>query len=640
MTTQPPARDPLVPPASPPITPFVRRAPVTPPDELPVLSNRAIVWVAAVLIVLGVGLAVGLLLTVGDGQHTAQLDAIKTAGTIVLGTGGAVALWLTARRQRTSELTLKQAYAAHAATVADAEARRITDLYGKAADQLGAAQAPVRLAGLYALERLAQDNPAQRQTIVDLLCAYLRMPTEPVRRPAVRRPGVSRPLLSGTARQRLSVRPPADPPAGMATEAEQEHQVRRTAQGILFRHLRIDDEDNPIDTFWSGISLDLTGAVLGPANLIGCRVLAADFTGATFTGDVWFDRARFGLDAVFTGVRFAGEASFSEARFDHSARFDGVVFEDWARFKDTEFRGTTRFGKAEFGSGTEFTAATFAGQAWFNDVRFAGWAQFDKATFAGRGVFGSAYFATNAYFTGAEFTAEAYFHKARFVGAFNQFTNATLANADFRTTEFGLNTDFTDTRFTGEATFLLANFTGHADFVRAAFDRATFDDTRFAGYVDFTDSRFDGATRFEDCHFSRSAKFDHARFGAEVKFDRTEFDEGAGFVEATFDDRALFTRTTFANACGFPRAHFAGTVTFDLVRFDGPVGFTETELAQPPHLRMVWVSLDGQRPDMASVWPPGTTIREVDQRPQDVHEGRWALLVPAPPDEADAEQEE
>lgn len=116
-------------------------------------------------------------------------------------------------------------------------------------------------------------------------------------------------------------------------EAEQELQVRQTAQAIVFRHLLVGDEENPVDTFWSGINLDLTGALLGPANLIGCRIVAADFTGATFTGDLWFSRARFGLDAVFTGTRFAGEASFSEARFDDSALFDGVTFDNWARFK-------------------------------------------------------------------------------------------------------------------------------------------------------------------------------------------------------------------------------------------------------------------------------------------------------------------
>jgi len=58
----------------------------------------------------------------------------------------------------------------------DAAQRRITELYTKAVEQLGSDKAPVRLGGLYALERLGQDNPSQRQTIVNVICAYLRMP--------------------------------------------------------------------------------------------------------------------------------------------------------------------------------------------------------------------------------------------------------------------------------------------------------------------------------------------------------------------------------------------------------------------------------------------------------------------------------
>ncbi|MFF0869994.1 hypothetical protein ACFYUV_50150 [Nonomuraea sp. NPDC003560] len=78
------------------------------------------------------------------------------------------------RRQRHQELA-----AAH--TTHDAAERRVTELYTKAAEQLGNAQAPVRLAGLYALERLAQDTPALRQTIVDVICSYLRMSYTPPR---------------------------------------------------------------------------------------------------------------------------------------------------------------------------------------------------------------------------------------------------------------------------------------------------------------------------------------------------------------------------------------------------------------------------------------------------------------------------
>ncbi len=90
----------------------------------------------------------------------------------MIGTGGAVALLLTARRQRYTELSLLH-------TDRDATERRITELYTKAADQLGSAQAPVRLAGLYALERLAHSTIEHRQTIVDVICAYLRMPYTP-----------------------------------------------------------------------------------------------------------------------------------------------------------------------------------------------------------------------------------------------------------------------------------------------------------------------------------------------------------------------------------------------------------------------------------------------------------------------------
>lgn len=136
-----------------------------------VLSVRTIaLWSAGVLILAGLA-AMLLLWQLGGGtpQDSAKLDALRTAANIVVGTGGAAALLLAARRQRSAELDLVQ-------KDHDATERRITEIYSKAADQLGSDKAPVRLAGLYALERLAQDYEPQRQTIVNVICAYLRMP--------------------------------------------------------------------------------------------------------------------------------------------------------------------------------------------------------------------------------------------------------------------------------------------------------------------------------------------------------------------------------------------------------------------------------------------------------------------------------
>jgi NAD(P)H-dependent flavin oxidoreductase YrpB (nitropropane dioxygenase family) len=136
-----------------------------------ILSTKTIWWASILILLVAAAVTTWLLLAFGY-----QLEAIKTASTIVLGTGGAAALLLAARRQRSTELALNQKDRDLAHQERDAIERRITDLYTKAADQLGSDKAPVRLAGLYALERVAQNNPDLRQTIVNVWCAYLRMP--------------------------------------------------------------------------------------------------------------------------------------------------------------------------------------------------------------------------------------------------------------------------------------------------------------------------------------------------------------------------------------------------------------------------------------------------------------------------------
>jgi hypothetical protein len=77
----------------------------------------------------------------------ARIEAIKTGLGIGAGTGGGFALLLAVRRQWHQEVT-------GASTEHDATERRVTELYTKAVEQLGSDKAPVRLGGMYALERL------------------------------------------------------------------------------------------------------------------------------------------------------------------------------------------------------------------------------------------------------------------------------------------------------------------------------------------------------------------------------------------------------------------------------------------------------------------------------------------------------
>src|SRR5947207_4571217 len=67
-----------------------------------------------------------------------------------------------------------------ARTLEEQRTRTLNGRFATAAGQLGSDKpAAVRLAGVYAMAGLADDWPENRQTCVDVLCGYLRMPYEP-----------------------------------------------------------------------------------------------------------------------------------------------------------------------------------------------------------------------------------------------------------------------------------------------------------------------------------------------------------------------------------------------------------------------------------------------------------------------------
>ena len=340
------------------------------PSPGKVLSNRVIAWCAVGLVLVAGGIGWPLLAVYGLG-----LEAIRTVGTIVLGAGGAVGLLLAARRQQTAEQDLveKRRDLAHkehvqrhseavaadnlshqqrlsALTEADAAERRITELYTKAVEQLGSDKAPVRLGGLYALERLAQNTRSQRPTVVNVLCAYLRMPVVP---------------------------------------ADQERHVRIAAQRILAQHLR---QDAPADAFWPDTDLDLIGATLLDFRFDHCRVRSAQFTGATFDGDANFGGTVFLERAEFDRTTFHGEARFSEATFAEEARFRTVRFLAAARFRATAFRGDARFTGARFHGNVWLGDAVFHSGVWFTQTHFGQDIRFDGAVFEGNARFHDATF--------------------------------------------------------------------------------------------------------------------------------------------------------------------------------------------------------------------------------------------------------
>ncbi|GAA1656733.1 pentapeptide repeat-containing protein [Actinoplanes couchii] len=379
--------------------------------------------------------------TSGVERAKLQLDALKFGFGVFAAAGASAALLLAIRRQRHTETAHRLAednyqlaranhQLAQDSSVlarrtqshneADAGARRVTELYAEAVEQLGSDKTVIRLGGMYALERLAQDNPAQRATIVNVLCAYLRMSFEP--------PETT--LTPDTVGYEKKL--------ARSEQAAQELQVRRAAQQILTDHTRIpptqaedsvgtvtavaDGAESPA-IFWADVDLDVAGAVLVGWNAERCQFRSADFSRCVFHdaasfqeaslhGAASFDRAQFRDIAQFTQTVFDAAATFVGTDFGRSARFHGTRFKKIADFRRAYFHDSAHFRNAKFGADALFGrplrmirahnglgggtqpqwGATFRYRSTFADTTFIGVAAFGGTEFHGETTIGEAVF--------------------------------------------------------------------------------------------------------------------------------------------------------------------------------------------------------------------------------------------------------
>ncbi|WP_051045913.1 pentapeptide repeat-containing protein [Nocardiopsis alkaliphila] len=300
-----------------------------------------------------------------------ELEAITTrAFAIITGMGG-IALLVTAyRRQRTTEQDAERE-----------DVRLFTERFTTASEQLGHEKPAVRLAGVHALNHLADDtrNDDLRQMVIDVLCAYLRMPCEPA---PDNLPDEATEKERSTHRERQ-----------LAYESFRE--VRHTIIDVLVTRLRR-------DPFWRLMKYDFSRVVFDGGDFTGARFLreedAVSFRGARFRGGtVLFEDAYLLGTADFTDAEFAGgKVSFTGATLGCSferARFCGAD----VSFDHTKIAGAS-FQHARFESrDITFFGATFAGWVGFNRAHFDGAAvliqsstisgdmDFDHARFNGPG---------------------------------------------------------------------------------------------------------------------------------------------------------------------------------------------------------------------------------------------------------------
>lgn len=241
-------------------------------------------------------------LTVAHNSAVPWWQSAAGAAAVVLGAliAGAIGLWssryslrkqremteLTLEKQReATERTLEQQWKTTQEMLGHQRLQLLNDRFGTAADKIGHSAPATRLAGLYAIASLADDWKEQRQTCIEVLCAYLRLPYEP------------------------------DPKSPGYRDGERE--IRRTVIRIIRDHLRADFSVVNWGTYrfsFEGATFDcgdLTRACLTKEGLMtfhGARFVAGTFHFNDFVLDesrVWFTGAHFiGGDVIFDGAEF------------------------------------------------------------------------------------------------------------------------------------------------------------------------------------------------------------------------------------------------------------------------------------------------------------------------------------------------
>lgn len=272
-------------------------------------------------------------------QDGAWFDVARTTATLVAIPGAAVALVIAFARHRVSQqqvalsqqqVAVSQRQVAHAIDEAQKVherelVRRIDDQYAQAVRQLRDDSAVARIAGMHALDRLAQEHRSLRAIVVDVWCAYLRIRRSPE---------------------------PGDVSAD-------EREARATCLRLLLGHLRQHDSSR----FWGddGIAINLSRAELGD--------------------DVCAESCWFPRSTAFVGTRFGFDTNFGRATFADEVRFDDAVFGDQTSFDEASFGNEASFKRTRFSNDVWFSAATFGSDVDWTDAAFGDRIRFDGTEF-------------------------------------------------------------------------------------------------------------------------------------------------------------------------------------------------------------------------------------------------------------------
>lgn len=310
------------------------------------MTDRRDGWWLLITIALAValfGTVTALLLSLD--RTTSASESIRTGGLVSAAVVALYALWLNDRRRKVEESRHdleRRSNEQARERVADERFARAVELLGHEADQ-------VRVGAVHALAGLARSRPSYVQTVLDVICSYLRRPFD--------HPDYSHNRTGAHARWE----------AADERDANQEKQVRLAAQRVISELLpdrRQDGGKLP--------DLDLTGALLDYLDLsskaIGRLVLrdaqlhgTTRLTATEINGEVWLTRAvSYGRLECDNAV-FRGRSNFPHLIARDRVSFEGAHFQQGAVFLSSEFHGPVTLAGSVFDKSVDLRRTVFRG---------------------------------------------------------------------------------------------------------------------------------------------------------------------------------------------------------------------------------------------------------------------------------------
>ena len=355
--------------------------------------------------------------------------------------------------------------------------------YAKAVEQLGNANAPVRLGGVYTLvslvdEWLREENIeyneriAEGQVIINILCAYIRSP-----------------FALASRYDELSQDAPAA--EGLYKNREQEFYIDKSTikseadirLNIIkeIRH-RLQGPDRNTPGAWSEFEYDFSGSIFfypvdltnsyytKPVNFSGSTYRNwADFSNSTYQDKADLSTSTYRSWADFSNSAYRIRSVFSRSTYLGWANFHDSIYKDGAEFRESTYQSSVMFHGSTYQGETDFSVSTYQSSADFTDSVYQSWAAFYSSTYRGLAAFYGSTYQDWASFYGSTYLEGANFHESIYRGEAD-FHNSTYWDwADFTGSTYQDEANFSDSIYWGRAKFRGSTYWNCADFSGSIF---------------------------------------------------------------------------------------------------------------------------------------------------------------------------